>query len=516
MERIIFGIMLAMCSFSGLKAQEITAKIGPELKDTKNGLLINFAGSDDKNFYALRINTKGISKTYLLDRYNKQLDLEASVPLYIYGKKMGYTMMESVMLVDNKLFAISHFINTNDKLRTYHATEIDKETLLPKGNPIQIGEVTLVNDGTKKGPFSLNFSPDSSKILVTYLLPYEKGSTDEYAIKIFDNNFSLLWENKFELPFQDLLYTVNNAKIDNQGSVFLPGKVFDKTDATEKKNKDVAYQFHLFAFSQNQEEPTEYIIDSHSNFLNELSFSVNEKHEILCYGFYSEKLNDPLSDGVFYAKIDAKTKNVLIQKVTSFSDYYMSKGEYSGKDTRKGNFIVKNIVQNLDGSSTIVAEQVFTTMELVTSSQSGLARIVYTYYYNNIMVMKLDKEGNLSWLRTIPKGQKTKDLAGTYMSYSFFNKNNKIYLFFNESTSNEKENPEESGIQVYKSIEQLGFLNAYVINDDGVISYKKSLFDQTETHVLFTPLHYLSISDKQLILFGRETGINRFAEVLIE
>ena len=69
---------------------------------------------------------------------------------------------------------------------------------------------------------------------------------------------------------------------------------------------------------------------------------------------------------------------------------------------------------------------------------------------------------------------------------------------------------------MYRSTEQLGFLNAYAINNDGVISYKKTLFDQAETHVLITPLHYLSISDKQLILFGRLTEINRFAEVIIE
>lgn len=516
MKKIILGILLAVCSFSGLKAQEIAATIGPELKDTKNGFMIGFAGSDENNFYALRINNKGISRTYLLDRYNKQLDLEASVPLYIYGKKMGYTMMESVILVDNKLFAISHFINTADKLRTYHATEIDKETLLPKGNPIELGEVTLINDGTNKGPFSISLSPDSTKILATYLLPYEEGSTDEYGIKIFDNTFSLLWENKFELPFQDLLYAVNNAKIDNQGSIFLPGKVFDKTDATEKKKQDLAYQFHLFAFSQDQAEPAEYIIDSKSNFLNEFSFSLNDKHEIVCYGFYTEKLNEKLSDGIFYAKIDAKTKKVLKEKMISFYDYYNSKGEYSGKDTRKLNYKVKQIVQNQDGSSTIVTEQVFTIVELATSSQSGMTSTVYTNYYDNIMVLKFDKEGNLIWLKTIPKAQKTKDPAGTYMSYAFFNKNNKIYLFFNESTSIEEGNPEESGIKVYKSTEQLGFLNAYVINDDGVISYKKTLFDQTETHVLFTPLHFLPISDKQLILFGRLTEINRFAEVIIE
>ena len=141
MKRIIFGVILAVCSFSGLKAQEISATIGPELKDTKNGYMSGFAGSDENNFYALRLNYKGISRTYLLDRYNKQLDLEASVPINIYGKKMMYTMMESVMLVGNKLFTISHLINTADKLRTYHATEIDKETLLPKGNPIELAEV---------------------------------------------------------------------------------------------------------------------------------------------------------------------------------------------------------------------------------------------------------------------------------------------------------------------------------------------------------------------------------------
>jgi hypothetical protein len=517
MKKIILGIVLAMCSFSGLKAQEISATIGPELKDTKNGYMIGFAGSDENNFYALRLNYKGISRTYLLDRYSKQLDLEVSVPLYVYGeKKIRATNMESVMLIGNKLFAISHLVTTSDKLRTYHATEIDKETLLPKGNPIELGEVTMVNDGTNKGPFSLSLSPDSTKILATYLLPYEEGSTYNYGIKIFDNTFSLLWENKFELPFRDPLYAVNNAKIDNQGSVFLSGKVFDKTEPTEKKKKDIAYQFHLFAFSQNQAEPTEYIIDSKSNFLNEFSFYLNDKNEIVCYGFYTEKLNEPLSDGTFYAKIDAKTKKVLNEKMISFYDYYVSKGEYSGKDTRKLNFKYKQLVQNPDGSSTLVAEQVFTILEFVSSSQSSAVSTVTTNYYNNIMVLKFDKEGNLIWLKTIPKGQRTGDPAGTYMSYAFFNKNNNIYLFFNEATFIQEEEIKQSGIKVYRSTEQLGFLNAYAINNDGVISYKKTLFDQAETHVLITPLHYLSISDKQLILFGRLTEINRFAEVIIE
>jgi hypothetical protein len=515
MKKIL--LILLTINIANVRAQEISAKLGPEQKDSKHGYLKGFAGSDENYFYAIRIDVKSVFfRTFLLEKYNKQLELIVSQPIETYGKEKGqFFNLESVILIQNKIFAISSLQNMNDKVNTFQAIEIDKASMLPTENKINLASVSFEDKSRfNSGTFSLDFSSDSSKILVRYSLPYEKGSPEKFGFKVYDKNFTFIWGNDIELPYENQLFEMNNFTVDNQSNVYLLGKVYEKV-AKEKIREDVNYQYHVFSYSAGKTEPFEYIIDSKSNFFNEIKFSVNDKNEIICFGFYSNKLNTS-NDGTFYMKLDAKSKKVVIEKLLSFKDYFESKGE-DLKNYYFGNYKFKQFIHNPDGSSTLVAEQYRVELRITTStSQSGSTRTstTYIYHYDNIMVMKFDKEGNILWIKVVPKIQDTKDEGGTYMSYSFFHKNEKVYLFFNQPKMNVKKNGEQS--RIYKSTNKYALLNGYSIDENGNLSEEKTLFDMNETKVVFTPLNYLAISDKQLIMFGRARKVNRFAEIIIE
>lgn len=516
MKKILF-ILLTFNFLGNLKAQEISAKLGPEQKDSKHGFLMGFAGSDENYFYAIRLSINGIvSRTFLLEKYNKQLELIVSQPLEVYGKeKREVFNLESVILLQNRMFAISSLQNLNDKVNTYQAIEIDKVSMLPTDNKIDLATVSFENKNRfNSGNFSLDFSSDSSKILVTYMLPYEKGSPEKFGFKVYDKNFSYIWGNDVELPYEDQLFAMSNFTVDNQGNVYLLGKVYEKV-AKEKRREEVNYQYHVFAYSSGKTEPFEYIIDSRSNFFNEIKFTVNDKNEIICFGYYSKELN-MASDGTFYLKLDTKTNKVITEKLISFRDYFESKGIFQ-KNNFYGDYKFKQFIQNSDESSTLVAEQYRVELRVTTSTdQNGRTKTSSTYYYHydNIMVLKFDKDGNILWIRVVPKIQDTRDEGGTYMSYSFFHKNDKVYLFFNQPKVLEKKNGEKS--RVYKSSNKYALLNGYSVDSNGNLSERTTLFDKNETKVVFTPLNYLAISDKHLIMFGRAKKVNRFAEITIE
>ena len=53
------------------------------------------------------------------------------------------------------------------------------------------------------------------------------------------------------------------------------------------------------------------------------------------------------------------------------------------------------------------------------------------YYYNNIMVLDLDKDGNLVWSNVIHKDQYDDDVDN-YLSYQIMNAGGEFHFLFNE------------------------------------------------------------------------------------
>lgn len=519
MKKSLLGLFFFVQSIHFTFSQSISANLGPVQTDAKHGFLISFAGSDENNFYAIRVNIKGggFSRNFMLEKYNKQLELITSTPFDVIGKQKRVIFnLQTAFILDNKLYAISTLQNLSDKTYKLQATEIDKETLLPTDNQKILAEMSFEDQNRYNvGSFNLDFSSDSSKVLINYIMPYEKGAPEKFGIKVYEKDFSLLWENDIELPYEDQLFTLNSLDIDNQGNVYFLGKVYEKV-AKEKRKEEVNYQYHAFKYSSGKSEPFEYIIDSKSNFFNEINFSINEKQEIICFGFYSTKLN-AASEGTFFIKLDTQTNKVVKEKLMSFNDYYISKNGSIEKDIRYVNYRFKQFIQNSDGSYTLVAEQFRIETRIKTSTNSSgmpTTSTTYIYHFDNILALKFDKEGSILWIKVVPKSQESTNENGTYMSYAFFQKNNNIYLFFNEPKYMQKGDGEQS--KIYKATDKYSLLNGYSIDENGQISEKTTLFDKNETDVVFTPMDFLPISDKQLILFGRAKKVNRFAEIIIE
>lgn len=88
-----------------------------------------------------------------------------------------------------------------------------------------------------------------------------------------------------------------------------------------------------------------------------------------------------------------------------------------------------------DGGYIGVAEEYFVTKSTSTNS-NGVVTTTYRYFYNDVIVFKLDKSGEISWKKKIQKNQMTINEPGFMSSIVIKQTKDKLYIIFNDNMKN--------------------------------------------------------------------------------
>lgn len=145
-----------------------------------------------------------------------------------------------------------------------------------------------------------------------------------------------------------------------------------------------------------------------------------------------------------------------------------------------------------DGSVLIIGEEYYVVTH--THYNGKTTYTTYTYYYNDILALKADKDGKTVWCNKIPKqqsGSGTADLSFHHHAYA-----GEDYFFYLDNIKNidlaltETPAPHSSG--------RGGYLTCVKIGKDGKMT-KKSIFDIKEEEVHIYPRSFESISDNLIV-----------------
>ncbi|MBU3659621.1 MAG: hypothetical protein FGM14_07130 [Flavobacteriales bacterium] len=504
-------LLIQNCAFG----QFMSGTLGPKYKGFKRIYQTEIIGKDESGFFVSQMTAAPFAFRGKLVResYNFGLEKTNSAPTEIKSNKNRVKkILKSTIIVNNKLYAFYSKIDNVSKINTLTVDEVDKSSLFNNEDEKVLAEVSFEETNKRNtGVIDFVLSPDSSKILVYYLLPFIKGEPEKFGMHVYSNEFEEIWNKEIELPIKDELFNASEYTIGNDGTVYLLGKVYEDVNK-EKKRGEVNYKFHIFIYNQNDEEPFDLTIDTKKNFLNQTFLSINKKNELVCLGLYTSTLNG-VNEGTFYTRIDSKTHQVLASSQKEFSELMDDNNNFSEKKRKRKqdriyrNYVPKHFIQKEDGGVIFIAEQYYVVVVTTTSTSSTggtTTKTTYYYHYDNILILKIDKNGKFVWQKIIPKKQVSANDGGYYLSFALGIKDENLYFLYNTPRK-------ESKIFNYRS----DVLSAFILNKDGELSEKNEIIKYKNADVIMVPKTGLQLTDNEIYMFGRWRKTSRMARINI-
>ena len=226
---------------------------------------------------------------------------------------------------------------------------------------------------------------------------------------------------------------------DRKGSRYYLGRRYPTgtVPIAELRGNDPVHSYWLLIYGPNDTVPEEHVIGIKDKFLQEMTFAETSKGDIMCAGFYGNKGSWSIR-GAFALRISGTTKDIINEQSKEFTDDLITQGmsrhqaeRAERKAVRKDeelemeNYRLDHLVAHPDGHMQMVAEAFYTT------SVCG-GSVCHTHVHcDDIIVVDIDAEGGIGWVKKIPKRQHTVD-SDVYAGYRLFASNDRLHFIFND------------------------------------------------------------------------------------
>lgn len=483
-----------------------------------------------------------IKKTVSLEKLNSKLVSIKALDITKFedsdGKEREYA---NVMYFNDKIFLITTKTIKKKSITVYYqeinlddfeiGTEVkvlSETDLTQKKKPktrFVFGGFGMSNLMAEMGEYSSNdliTSPDDKKLLTYNKTFDDRDGPDVISVKIQNENFETDWENdSIALPYNSLLFDIQKVRINNTSDVILSGIEYHEKRKT-KSDKLPNYKYHIIGIFNKGKEIKDYEIKLNNKFVSDLQFKFEGEKHLIVAGFYSE--NDASSiKGAFFMKINLETKEVTNETLKPFGfDFIVSglsekeqekekKKEEKGKEIELMDFYLDDLILNDNGSYSLIAEQYdvvsYQTYSAGTNGSPGTWTTHYRYYYNDVIVVNISKEGEINWMSKINKFQSTTDDGGYYSSYSYTTKNNNLYLIYNDHPDNLEQTVPSKFKSYRRGKETVQMI--VEVNAEGKVT-KEVLFSTEKGEVVLRPKSCIRSENGDLMLFANRKNEYQF------
>src|SRR5690606_32887905 len=175
---------------------------------------------------------------------------------------------------------------------------------------------------------------------------------------------------------------------DDDGEIFLLGKVFGNNSTKSKKDGKANYQYELHKITATGQKNVSFSTDE--NFIGSL-FTVRGKNSISCAGFYSEK-NDSRYKGVCRFNLNPETLEITTKSFMPFSEEFIMDKYGKVKDKELRDLSFRSAFLNENEDIVLNAEEFFITARTNMSSNGGMST-TYVYNFNDIVSVKMSHDG---------------------------------------------------------------------------------------------------------------------------
>jgi hypothetical protein len=491
--------------FSQTQSNKVKVFTGKEVKRSPKNKFENIIGSDNNGIYVSRSMLNFFQqRVYTLEHYDRNLKKTKSekLDLHFKDKKMDF---EGFIDLNDKIYVFSSFINQAQKKKYVFTQELNKNTLVPQNNLKKVADFQYEKSRIKHSvSFNHEISDDKSKVLAYFDLPQEKRENEKYGLFVYDSDFNMLWEKDVVLPYSSKLFEISEFKIDNNGNVFVLGKLY------EKSINDGNYMFVIISYTENGTLEKKYPLNLSNVFLTDIQITITDNLEIICAGFYSQNTSRS-AKGSFYLRFDPTTNSVKSQSFKEFDFDFITqdlserdskrktKQADKGKNVEMNNMYLDDIIMRDDGGAIVIGES-FRTHTTKYASTNGQIQYTTQYIYGNIVIVNINPDGSIAWSQKIPKKQTSINDNGILSSYIKKVDDDKIYFIFNDNSKNLHNNQDN---KVYSFTGTKKNMTALVqVDFDGTVSKREFLFDFKTENVYIQPLTSVNINDSEIICYA--------------
>ena len=372
--------------------------------------------------------------------------------------------------LQKKFYARVNEIWTNDNSGSINAEDsnIKRGTFL---------DVFVKGDSAKDGGDASDITVvvNETKTAFAIAMDLNQKTSDGLRIYVFNNKLEKIIDNTFTKEINDRNYIFQNIQLSNSGdAIYLLAKSYDK-DLRNKKEGG-KYFFELSKIDAKNQLTK--IIDPEQNFIGSLkTFFHND--DLFCIGFYSE-LTDYRYKGICCFKLDTNSLELKKSKYNLFTEQFFF--DKYGKNTEKAvKFLTfRKVFFNNNNEIILNAEEYDkTTQAGAGAGINGAAGPMSSsthYSYDDIVIAKLNYDGDMLWARNINKRQSTTDDDTSYLSYTSTVRNDKTYFFINARDKIKKlKNDRIEFGQIRKNKSNL---NVIEVNAVGDFDYQEILDDE--------------------------------------
>ena len=230
---------------------------------------------------------------------------------------------------------------------------------------------------------------------------------DVIGLCVFDKNMDLLWKQEAEMPYTEKKMDNLDYSIDSQGNTYILTRVYDDEGGKVKKDKDGEANYHieLLRIKANSADIKITPIEVKDKFINGLALFESPSNYMICAGFYNKGVDLGDASGIIMFKAGAEGEIYDIANYEIPLDvlnlYTKKKNQRKNEKEEKKDkaefqdLVLRNLVMQTDGSLILIGEQAFS--KTFTSYMNGRSRSYTIYYYNDMLITKIGKDGQFEW-----------------------------------------------------------------------------------------------------------------------
>ncbi|WP_111309462.1 hypothetical protein [Confluentibacter sediminis] len=350
--------------------------------------------------------------------------------------------------------------------------------------------------GANKRQTAFAMSPNGQYF--TILTDDIKKNASSYTVHVYNSkDLVLLYEKKYQ-ENTEKFYEPNDVYIDDSATVYTLGKLFLEGRSEKKENKN-NYNFILNKLTQTSINTLSLNFNDNTHIRSLVISGQEDKIRLL--GFYSQK-NVSNIKGLILFDVNAELMEILQTKSHNlpekvYNDLYSTAVADKKKDKELSNFYVDHVLKDSFGNTYLLAEEYFVTSVYVSMGMNG-GYWQTVYHYDDVLAIKLNKEGELEWGRSIFK-------RATAPSYNAFIKDEQLHVVLNSGKNLIEK--EDGRVKVSKGLFESSSLYDIVYNSEGDVSYDKIQDNKNKTY--YSP-YFGIFKENRFITIGHDEGKKRF------
>ncbi len=324
----------------------------------------------------------------------------------------------------------------------------------------------------------------------------KSNENDGLQLYLFDKNSDKKLELMYGNGIKEKKSFFQNILVSDDGeAIYLMAKAY--APDLKKKEEGGKYFFDLSKITAKGQSSHKIEVGEH--YIGSLKTYFHNK-ELISIGFYSDNGDNKYS-GICHFKMDENTLALTSSKYNPFSSQFLIDKYGSEKNKALKTINFKKAFFTPNNEIIINAEEAYIT-EYYHGSIGGIGTPSHSvhYTYDDIIIAKLNADGDLVWARNINKKQSTDYEDNGFLSYTSAFSNDKNYFFIN--TRDEIKKLKDDRIEFRQIRKNKANLNMITVNPNGDFDYQEILDDE-ENSVPFMVSRGISI-DNFIYFLGRK------------